>query len=146
MRPAYRYALVALVSALVALGALRIGERMRAGTPSESAIHSVIHREVHLDGMQERRMEALEQGFAQRRARLEGDLRAANADLAAAIAHEHAYGPDVERAVDRSHKTMGELQKATLQHVFAMRAVLRPDQTARFDKAVVQALTSPSRN
>jgi len=41
---------------------------------------------------------------------------------------------------------MGELQKATLQHVFAMRAVLRPDQTARFDKAVVQALTSPSRN
>ena len=91
-------------------------------------------------------MEALEQGFAQRRARLEGDLRAANADLAAAIAHEHAYGRDVERAVDRSHKTMGELQKATLQHVFAMRAVLRPDQTARFDKAVVQALTSPSRN
>ena len=38
---------------------------------------------------------------------------------------------------------MGELQKATLSHVFAMRAVLRPDQAARFDAAVAEALTRP---
>jgi hypothetical protein len=37
---------------------------------------------------------------------------------------------------------MGELQKETLQHIFAMRAVLRPDQTSKFDAAVVKALTA----
>ena len=32
------------------------------------------------------------------------------------------------------------LQKETLQHIFAMRGVLRPDQAALFDAAVVKAL------
>ena len=37
------------------------------------------------------------------------------------------------------------MQKATLEHVFAMRSILRPDQTARFDAAVVKALTADTR-
>jgi hypothetical protein len=37
---------------------------------------------------------------------------------------------------------MGDLQKETLEHIFAMRAVLRPDQAAKFDDAVVKALTA----
>ena len=74
--------------------------------------------------------------------RMLAELEAANADLARGIGHEHAYGPDVEKAVDRSHIAMGELQKAMLRHVFAMRAVLRSDQTGRFDRAVAEALTS----
>ena len=36
---------------------------------------------------------------------------------------------------------MGELQKATLAHIFAMRQLLRADQTPQFDAAVVKALT-----
>ena len=40
---------------------------------------------------------------------------------------------------------MGQLQKETLEHIFAMRAVLRPDQAARFDAAVVKALTAKER-
>jgi len=143
MGNAYRYVLVAAVSLAVALGALWLGQRMRMAVPEESRIHMVMHRELDLDAAQERRIDALEQGFAQRRSRLEGQLRAANAALAAAISREHAYGPAVEKAVDRSHVAMGELQKATLQHVFAMRGVLRPDQTGRFDKAVAEALTNP---
>ena len=39
---------------------------------------------------------------------------------------------------------MGEMQKITLEHIFAMRSVLRPDQAARFDAAVVKALTVKS--
>lgn len=143
MRGALRYVLVAVLAFLVALGALWLGQRMRGDQPQESRIHAVLHGELDLDSAQRQQIDALEQGFTDRRARLEGELRAANADLAAAIAREHAYGPAVEKAVDRSHGAMGELQKATLQHVFAMRAVLRPDQTARFDKAVAEALTSP---
>jgi hypothetical protein len=37
---------------------------------------------------------------------------------------------------------MGQLQKETLEHIFAMRALLRPDQVAKFDAAVVKALTA----
>ena len=40
---------------------------------------------------------------------------------------------------------MGELQKETLAHIFAMRQILRSDQTARFDQAVVKALTTGTR-
>lgn len=38
-------------------------------------------------------------------------------------------GPRVAAAVDRSHAAMGELQKATLAHIFDMRQLLRPGQT-----------------
>src|SRR3546814_8170022 len=44
--------------------------------------------------------------------------------------------------IDRSHAAMGELQKETLAHIFAMRAVLRPEQAEKFDQAVVKALTA----
>lgn len=146
MQGVSRYVPVALIAFLVALAALWLGQRVRAVAPQESAIHAVMHRDLDLDASQERQIDALERDFARRRTQLERDLSAANADLATAIVREHAYGPDVEKAVDRSHMAMGELQKATLQHVFAMRSVLRPDQTGRFDEAVAGALTSPSRD
>lgn len=40
---------------------------------------------------------------------------------------------------------MGELQKETLEHLFAMRAVLNPDQAKLFDSTVVKALTVDAR-
>ncbi|HET9630649.1 MAG TPA: periplasmic heavy metal sensor, partial [Novosphingobium sp.] len=88
----------------------------------------------------------LEADFATQRQALDARLREANAGLAAAMASEHQYGPKVAEAVDRCHMAMGELQKATLRHVFAMRAVLRPDQAARFDEAVAKALTQPAQH
>jgi hypothetical protein len=68
-------------------------------------------------------------------------MRAANAHLAAAIEAEHGYGPEVTAAIDHTHQVMGEMQKETLEHLFAMRAVLKPDQAAVFDRTVVKALT-----
>jgi hypothetical protein len=58
---------------------------------------------------------------------------------------EHGYGPRVTVAIDETHRVMGELQKETLQHLFAMRAVLDREQTALFDKSVVKALTANAR-
>jgi hypothetical protein len=87
----------------------------------------------------------LEQRFAIRRRALELELRAANARLAGAIQAEHGNGPQVAAAVDASHAVMGELQKETLAHTFAMRQILRPDQVGKFDQAVVKALTVDAR-
>ena len=108
-------------------------------------LHSVLHEDLDLDAEQQRRLAAIERGFVATRRTLEARLRADNARLAAAIEAEHVYGPRVSSAIDATHHSMGELQKATLQHVFAMRSILRPDQYARFDAAVDKALTAETR-
>ncbi|SFG11560.1 Heavy-metal resistance [Novosphingobium sp. CF614] len=142
MRGLARYALVALVAFLVALVAARAGQGLFHADTSTGRLHALMHEKLDLDPGQERQIARLEADFAARRKSLDAELQAANADLAVAITHEHQYGPAAEKAVDRSHHAMGELQKATLRHVFAMRAVLRPDQARQFDQAVAGALTS----
>jgi len=128
-----------------ALGGAFIGRTfIHPAPPVDSELHRLLHEQLALDHDQSVRIEGIEQRFALRQAALEADLRADNADLAAAIEAEHGYGPRVSAAVDRSHHAMGELQKATLEHVFAMRGVLRPDQAARFDAGIAKALTVPA--
>ena len=108
-------------------------------------LHDVLHSKLDLDDRQKAKIELLEQGFAVRRRALELELRSDNARLAAAIEVEHGEGPRVTAAVDQSHQAMGELQKETLGHIFAMRQILRPDQAKTFDPAVVHALTDDAR-
>jgi hypothetical protein len=138
-----RNALIALVAFVAAIAGVFIGRTyVVPALPAENELHDFLHSELHLDAAQQTKLEAIEQRFAVRRRALELELRADNARLAAAIESEHGYGPDVAEAVDRSHHAMGDLQKETLEHIFAMRAVLRPDQAAKFDAAVVEALTA----
>lgn len=145
MKGPWRYLLVALVAFAASLGAVLVARTWMAPHPQvESEVHRLIHKELKLDAEQERRIHALEDAFARRRAAMEAEMRADNAHLAQAIAAEHGYGPKVSEAVDRSHHVMGLLQKETLKHIFAMRAVLRPDQAAQFDVAVVKSLTEPA--
>ena len=61
-------------------------------------------------------------------------------ELAAAIAASDGNTPQVQAAVDHFHVAMGDLQKATIAHVFEMRSVLTPAQAEVFDAAVVDAL------
>ena len=102
----------------------------------------MLHHQLSLDNRQKAQLEAIEQRFAVRRRALELELKSDNARLAEAIEAEHGIGPRVTAAVDASHAAMGELQKETLAHIFAMRAILRPDQAAAFDRAVVKSLTA----
>lgn len=140
-----RYGLVALVAFAAALAAVLFARFVFTPPPRvENEVHALLHEKLTLDAAQEQRIHALEAAFATRRAALESEMRADNQRLAAAIAAEHGYGPQVAQAVDRTHHVMGALQKETLQHIFAMRAVLRPDQAAQFDAAVVKALTQPA--
>lgn len=140
-----RYLLVALVSAAVALGASWASRSLMASREhSGGEIHAVMHQQLDLNPAQEAKVTALEASFADRRSALEAKLAQANAELARAMATEHQYGPRVAAAVDHAHMAMGDLQKATLEHVFAMRAVLRPEQAKRFDQAVDKALTGAS--
>jgi len=136
-------AVVAFIAAVLGVWAGRtlIPERQSEG----SELHEVLHHQLDLDDRQKAQLEALEQRFATRRSALELEMRSDNAKLAAAIEAEHGTGPQVTAAIDASHRAMGELQKETLAHIFAMRAILRPDQAATFDRAVTRSLTADAR-
>jgi hypothetical protein len=107
---------------------------------SETELHAFLHGDLDLNAAQTAKIEAIEQRFATRRKALELEMKAANAHLAQAMEAEHGYGPEVTAAVDHTHHVMGEMQKETLEHLFEMRSVLRPDQAAAFDRAVTKAL------
>lgn len=141
-----RLALTALIVFAAAIAGVLIGRHFLPAPPAPaSELHSVLHGELALDAGQRRKLEALEAAFAVRRSALEAEMRAENARLAQGIAAEHDVGPRVTAAVDASHRTMGALQKETIAHVFAMRRLLRPDQTERFDAAVTRALTEDAK-
>lgn len=146
MTASRRLLLVALVAFLAAAAGVFVGrlvlDRPRA---SETELHALLHNQLDLSRDQHVRLDRIEKDFAARRDALEREMRVANVRLATAIEAEHGYGPQVTDAIDHTHKVMGELQKETLQHLFAMREVLTPEQAAMFDKSVVKALTADAR-
>ncbi|QNO25587.1 periplasmic heavy metal sensor [Sphingopyxis sp. OPL5] len=141
-----RLLLFGLVAFIAALAGVLAG-RLIVETPraSETELHSLLHSQLKLSPAQKVKLDRIEAKFALRRDALELDMRAANIRLAQAIEAEHGYGPRVTEAIDETHRVMGELQKETLQHLFAMRVVLDRDQAAMFDKTVVKALTADAR-
>ena len=140
-----RFALVAAVAFVAALIGVFVGRAVVTRLPPpETELHAILHHKLDLDAGQKARVENLERQFAVRKRALELEMQSSNARLAGAILAEHGYGPMVTEAVDRSHVLMGELQKATLQHIFSLRGVLRPDQAREFDGAAVEALTKPA--
>lgn len=138
-----RTVIIAVIVFLSALGGVFVGRLLvTPPPPPENGIHALLHNSLDLDAAQHAKLDILEKQFAIRKRGLELEMRADNAKLAAAIEEEHGYGPKVARAVDQSHIVMGQLQKETLEHIFAMRALLRPNQAAKFDAGVVKALTA----
>ncbi|PTQ12239.1 heavy metal resistance protein [Sphingomonas oleivorans] len=131
---------------LAAFAGVLVGRGLLQDRPSPGVeLHDLLHEKLDLNPAQHARLDMIERRFAVRKRVLELELRTSNAALADAIEAEHGYGPRVRAAVDRSHLAMGQLQKETLAHVFAMRQILLPDQAAIFDRAVVRALTDDGR-
>ena len=107
-------------------------------------LDQILHQRLDLSAGQDRRIEQLESAFAVQRSMLNGEMRAANRELSAAIADTHAYGPGAQHAIERFHRAMMALQEDTVRHVLSMRAVLTPDQARKFDAIVAKALTDAS--
>lgn len=136
------YAVIAL-SLLAGFGGAMLSREWQPGQGASPTLHDRLHNELGLSTRQDKQIHALERDFGAERARHEAAIRSANRRLAAAMAREGRYGPAVAGAVDEIHGAMGALQKASLEHVFAMRRELDVSQRARFDAIVAESLTAP---
>lgn len=144
MRPRWlRLAAIIMLSLLAGWGGAKLSRQWQPVPRPVPSLHERLHGELSLSAAQDERIHVLERQFAAERARLEADIRAANGRLAVAMASEGRYGPAVARAVDDIHVAMGALQKASLEHVFAMRRELDARQRTRFDTIIAESLTAP---
>ena len=130
----------AVLAALASAGATWASASWVMRERQPPSLHSIVHEKLDLSAEQNRRLDVIEARFATRRPALEAEVRAANRELAAALAASAGDTPQVQAAVDHFHTAMGDLQKATIAHVFEMRSVLTPAQAEVFDAAVVDAL------
>ena len=100
----------------------------RSAEPALTA-HEWLHSQLHLTEAQHEALEPVEAQFAEKERQLVGQLHAANMDLARVMGEDKAYTPRVAAAVEMVHHRMGDLQKASIEHVFAMRSVLTKEQS-----------------
>lgn len=144
--PSRRLILVGLIAFAAAIAGVFVGRAVSdAPKASETELHALLHGDLDLTAAQKAKLDKIETDFSVRRRALELEMRGANVRLAQAIEAEHGYGPRVTEAIDETHRVMGDLQKETLRHLFAMRGVLTPAQAEMFDKSVVKALTADAR-
>ena len=133
-------ALAALVGFGSGLGGVFVGTTLTRPDTHRDTLDAAVHRELDLTPEQDRRLEAIEAGYALRKAALDAELRAAARDIAAAVAEDHAQSERLNQAIDLFHNAMGQTQRDAIAHVFEMRAVLNADQQARFDMIVREEL------
>ncbi len=106
------------------------------------SLHEIVHNDLDLSAEQHQKIEEIETRFAGQRVVLEGRVKAANRELAEAIKVSNGDSRAVQPAVDHFHDAMGDLQQATIAHIFEMRTVMTAPQAERFDRSVVEALTA----
>jgi Spy/CpxP family protein refolding chaperone len=132
---------VAAVSSLVTVWVL--SSQSRAVPPD---YHAWIHEELAMTEEQERRLEPSERRYEETKRHLTEVIRLANQELGVAISEDRTNSPRVQAAVERIHAAMGELQQATLRHIFEMQEVLEPEQYEHLIKLTQEALESQGKD
>ena len=124
------------IAAVAALATYATMQWSRRVTADEVTSHEWLHRELNLTEAQLKMLEPIEARFGSRQRQLAESLHNANRQLARAMAEEKAYTLRVAAAVEHVHHCLVDIQKASIEHVFAMRAELSPEQG---DKLLVLA-------
>ncbi len=106
----------------------------------QTDLHEMLHRAVPLDANEQEILNTKEKAFMARRSEIDSRLRMANATLADAIGKNPEWSSEVEIATKQVEVAAGELQRATLIHVFEMRAGLKPEHRPAYDKVLIEAL------
>lgn len=100
----------------------------RPAASANSVGHEWLHNELRVTKAQSDALEPIEHDFLLRETALAAKLQQANRDLAQVLREEKTYSPRVAEMVVAVHHHMGELQQASLEHLYDMRRVLTPEQ------------------
>jgi nickel and cobalt resistance protein CnrR len=122
----------ALLAASLAANLVLGGTLARRGSlavPTEPLIFS----KVHLGPDQRARISSLRAELLASREESQRSLMALRRRLAAAIAHEPEDRPTVESTLRQIAEAQARFQGAVVDHVLAVRSVLRPDQRPAFE-------------
>lgn len=93
--------------------------------------HAWMHAHLDLTPEQHDALEPIEASFEAQRLKLKAEVHAAGQALAETIRGAEEGDPALEPALQRLNKAQGDLQRATLDHFFAMKRYLRPAQASR---------------
>ncbi len=102
--------------------------------------HEWLHSELKISPEQHRALESIETKFAEKNRKVREEMRTANHELALAIAKGQPDAPEISAAIGKIHLRMGELQNASIDHLFEMRAHLTPEQGAALLRVAQQSL------
>ena len=103
--------------------------------------HSWVHSQLNITPEQDKALSSIEQRYSEKKKHYAELLRIANQELAQAIREDRSDSPRVTATVARIHEAQGELQNATLQHIFEMQPVLTPQQYDKLLKLTAEALS-----
>lgn len=142
MKPAARALTLLAVVAVVACIACWFTARHLNHRENGMDSHEEIHRQLGITPEQGKALESIEQRHAEQKKHYEELLRIANDELGKAILEDRSDSARVKAAVARIHQAQGELQNATLQHIFEMQPVLTPQQYDKLLKLTAEALSS----
>ena len=141
MRSYQKEILYFIVIALVAFGAFyACGNFFKAPHHNQIDAHAWLHEQVGITAEQDQKLGEIEKDFAEKQRILREKIHVGNLELAAAMLEDKAFSERVTAAVERIHHAQGELQKATIEHIFDMQTVLTPQQAEKLNKLAADAL------
>ncbi|MEO6755078.1 MAG: periplasmic heavy metal sensor [Chthoniobacteraceae bacterium] len=142
MKPAARALTLLALVAVVACAACWFTARYLHRQEGRTDAHAGIHTQLGITHEQHEALEPIEERYAEQKKHFAEMLRIANDELGKAILEDRSDSPRVKAAVARIHQAQGELQNATLQHIFEMQPVLTPQQYDKLLKLTAEALGS----
>lgn len=141
MRSYQKEIILFLMIALVAFAAFYICSNVFK-TPHHGQIdaHAWLHQQISITAEQEGKLTDIEKVFAEKQNTFKKEIHIGNLELAAAMLEDKTFSKRVAAAVERIHHAQGELQKATIEHIFNMQTVLTPQQAEKLNKLAADAL------
>ena len=136
--------LLVAVAAVASLSCFLTSRLWTQTHPHPADFHRWVHQQLNLTPEQDKALDAQEEEFATKKKVLSEEIRQANVELATAMQEDKEYSPRVVAAVERIHHAQSDLEKATLEHIFAMKSVLTPEQFDKLLKLTGDALNEPS--
>ena len=113
---------------------------VRPSGQSQIDAHVWLHKQISITAEQDRALTQIEKKFAEKQRQLQAEIHAGNVELANAMMEGGKFSERVATAVESIHHAQGELQKATIEHIFDMQTVLTPEQADKLNKLAADAL------